>query len=74
MEKEIASGQIGSDGSYKVEFKDGSLKAECGYMAGVKAGVSLEIPVDFVLDAIKNAIPGKVDDAVIEMLKGALKA
>lgn len=74
MEKELAAGPIGSDGHYKVEFKNGALRAEAGYDKGVKSALVIEIPADYVLDALKNAIPGQVDDAVIELIKGALKA
>lgn len=34
---------------------------------------SLEVQGDYLLDLLMEAIPGTIDDAVIMMLKGALK-
>jgi hypothetical protein len=71
MEKDIVDGPIGKIGAYDLEFKGGAL---CLKLTS-EVGVSIEVSVgaDMVLDAIAKAIPGQVDDAVIQLIKGALK-
>lgn len=39
----------------------------------VDADVSVGIEVDLLLDKVKELIPGKIDDALIDVLKAALK-
>ena len=75
MEKDIVDGKVGELGAYDVEFKGGKLVArlEAG-KSGLKAAVLLEVEADVVIDALKAAIPGQIDDAVLEILKVALKA
>lgn len=72
MEKDIAEGQIGSVGSYDVEFKGGKLTAKVslskeGEFANAKADITLDIPARQVLEALKRAIPGTLDDAILEL-------
>lgn len=68
--------------SLKHESVQLSLKAESGKvklvvshgMDGVDSCLSVAIDSDHFLDKLAKAIPGQVDDAVISMLKAALKA
>lgn len=73
MEKDLVEGNIGK-AKYDVEFRDGKLVAELKYAHDLaEAGAFVHIPADSVLDAIAKAIPGQIDDAVIELIKKALK-
>lgn len=70
---DLAKGDIGPEAKYDVVFTEGKLRAELKY-AGVMGGAGLyvEVGADQVVEAIKAAIPGKVDDAVLDVLKAAL--
>lgn len=60
--KQIAQGKLGAVGEYTVSFEDGKLKVAADIdVAG--AGI----------DALEAAIPGKLDDAVLEVVRGVLK-
>lgn len=76
MNSDIASGPLGSFGKYSVVFKDGSLvvSAEASLPPGEKAIFSLSVDSDKVLDAIAAAVPGKLDDALIALIKIGLKS
>lgn len=76
MEKDIVDGKLGSVGAYDVEFKGGKLVARISAAApfGLEGAMELSLSSDMVLDAIAKAIPGQIDDAVISLIKSALKA
>jgi len=72
MDKEIVKGEIGSEGEYSLEIKDGKLRMTVGYDGkGVNTGVYLDLEPDYFLDKLKEAIPGKIDDIIIDTLKAA---
>lgn len=72
---EIAEGPIGNVGKYDIEFKEGKLVCEVSAQVGfADAGFVLKIGAEQVLDAIAKAIPGTIDDAVIDMAKKLLAA
>ena len=65
--KEIAEGQIGQDAKYDIEFKDGKLVAEVVYAGQfAEAGVVVKLPASAIKEAIKKAIPGQIDDLVLD--------
>ncbi len=72
---DLAQGQIGSEASYDVKLTNGKLVLTASY-AGLEAGASVSVSVEpgLFLDKLKAVIPGQIDDAVIELLKNALKA
>jgi hypothetical protein len=73
MEKELASGQIGSVGKYEVAFKGGKLVAEIDASEGpLEEGLVLKLDAGKVLDALAKAIPGTLDDALLGAAKAAL--
>jgi hypothetical protein len=75
MEKDLLDGKLGELAAYDVEFKGGKLVAKVSAeKSGVVAAVELSVDAAVVLDALKAAIPGQVDDAVIDLIKAALKA
>ncbi len=59
----------------KVSVGSGKVKLEAVY-ASVEVGAlaAVEVSVDSLLDQLKEKIAGKVDDAVIDLIKAALKA
>jgi hypothetical protein len=75
MEKDIIDGNLGDKGSYDVEFKGGKLVAKVSYSVidGVKGSAEIEVGADAVLEALKKAIPGEIDDALLNVLKAGLK-
>lgn len=57
-----------------VDFKDGKLRLSVSYDGkGADAGLFVDLDPDYFLDKLKAVIPGQIDDAIIDMLKGALK-
>lgn len=61
--KEIAQGKIGNVATYDVKFDEGKLKV----------AVEVDVAGEGVT-ALENAIPGKLDDAVLELVRGVLKS
>ena len=72
MEKDLIEGQLGQIGTYDIEFKDGALCAKLVSPVGVE--IEVKIQADAILDALAKAIPGKIDDAVLGLVKTALKS
>ncbi len=78
MEKELLKGSIGTVGNYDVEFKGGKLLASVNLAhdatEGVGASANLSVSIDAakVIDAIERAVPGPIDDAVLEIMKKVL--
>jgi hypothetical protein len=74
MEKQLAEGKIGEVGQYDLDFTaEGNLRIQVSASHGLgSAGIVLELKGEAVLDALAAAIPGKVDDAVIGLMKAAL--
>lgn len=73
MEHDIVDGKIGEVGAYDVEFKGGELVASISAgKFGLTAELSVKIGAEAVLEAIKKAIPGEIDDKVIDVIKLAL--
>jgi hypothetical protein len=75
MDKMLKEGKLGEDGDFKLEMKDGKLLLSAGYMQeGVGASLGIQVSPDFFIDKLAEAIPGEIDDAVLSILKAALKA
>lgn len=60
MEKDLIKGNIGNVGEYEAKISGGKLSV------GVNFGIGN------LLDGLKKLIPGKIDDAIIDVVKGAL--
>lgn len=71
---EIKQGEIGAEANYSLSVVDGKLKLAIKY-DGKQADAELAIMLDgsAFLDKLAAAIPGKIDDMVINAIKGALK-
>ena len=75
--KEIGKVELGEIGLLGVKIEEGKLKLDLGLKidkAGVETTLAVSVDAGVVLDVIKNAIPGKVDDAIIDVMKAALQA
>ena len=73
MEKDIVGGPLGTVGSYDLKFAGGKLVFEIKADVAIGGvGLVMEIDSGHLLDAIAAAIPGKIDDAVIGVIKASL--
>lgn len=74
-EQEIVGGALGPEAKFALK-RDG-LKVIATVALdtkGVDASVSVGVEGDYFVDQLKELIPGKIDDAIFDMLKVALKA
>lgn len=72
---EIVSGQVGPETKYAVKFEGGKLVVSGGFDSKIfDAGLTLALDTDAVIDELAKAIPGQIDDAVLQLVKAALKA
>lgn len=62
------------EGNLVLKVENGKVILSIAY-DGKQADAKLEVAlgVDQYLDMLKEAIPGELDDAVIELLKGAMR-
>lgn len=76
MEAVIVKGPVADVGDYSVEFKGGKLlvKVDVSLPPGESASLLVSVDSDKVLDAIALAVPGKLDDALIALIKLGLKS
>lgn len=59
---------------YKVEIVGGKIVLSAGYAGkGGNAEFKAVVDPDYFIDKLAEAIPGKVDDTVLNLLKAALK-
>ncbi len=72
MDKQIG---IGTEGKVDIKLANGKLYL-IGKYDGVQADAELSvgIEVDMFIDKLKGVIKGSVDDAILDVLKLALKA
>lgn len=69
---DLMDGKVG-DVSYKLEFVDGKLKLSGDFLkSGMDVGLSIMLDPAIFLDQLKAVIPGSIDDAIIDAIKGAL--
>jgi hypothetical protein len=71
---EIVNGKSG-EVDFGVKIEKGIVKLEVKY-TGVGAGAAVLVALEsgYFLDKLKEAIPGQLDDSVIDLIKLALKA
>ncbi len=69
MEKEISK-----EMDFSFKFEDGQVKIGLGYN-GKGAGVEVvgSVSAEYFAQKLKDAIPGKIDDKLIDMLLAAIK-
>jgi hypothetical protein len=74
MEQTLIEKELGKDGSLKLELVNGDINFTILYSVdGVAGNVGIVISSDVLLDKLAELIPGKVDDAIFNILKAALK-
>lgn len=70
---ELANIQKG-EGNLTLKVEDGKVVMVISYDGQqADASLSVSLEVDQYLDMLAEAIPGDIDDAVIALLKGAMK-
>ena len=72
---DIVNEKLGSEGGVELAVQDGKivLTAKDTHASG-EVALSVSEDIGYFLDKLAALIPGKVDDAIFEVLKGALKA
>ncbi len=71
---DIISKELGSAGSVSVKIEEGKIKLQSNYAdGGLDGQVSLAVDSDYFLDKLAEKIPGQIDDAIIQVMKAALK-
>jgi hypothetical protein len=66
----------GSSGDFKYEIDiiDRNVVLTGIYgTEGIHAEVKVLLTIDYFMDMLANAIPGKIDDAIIGAIKGAIR-
>lgn len=73
MDMDIKGGQIGPETKFDLAIKDGSLVFKVDY-SGKQAvgGMYAGFPIKAVLELVKTAIPGSLDDYLINAGEAAL--
>jgi hypothetical protein len=71
---DLANVQKG-EAALSVKIEDGKVKLLLSYDGKqADAALSVDLDVDQYLDMLKVAIPGSIDDSIIDLLKVAMKA
>lgn len=63
--------ELYQEGEVKAELKDGDIVITYG---GKGATAQVNVDLGYLLDKLAEAIPGQIDDAVIGVIKAAVKA
>lgn len=72
---DLVNEKVGAEGEVKIVISGGAVAFVGGYMGkGGSAELKLSLSADYFMDQLAAAIPGTFDDAIIGMLKSAIKA
>lgn len=74
---QIVNTNLGTVGNFELKLEGGKLViiTKASYdKGGVDGSLNLSVDSSVILDLIAKAIPGQVDDAVIAVMKAALKS
>jgi len=70
---DVAEGSIGPEAKYKMEIVEGKVKISVDYDGKqADAGMYVSIEIKQFVDMLKEAIPGKIDDLILDGLFKAL--
>ena len=73
-EKNLVDVEISKEADFDIVWKDGKLGIVLSYDGkGVDAGAYANVEPDYFLEKLKKAIPGDVDDKVIDLLRAGMK-
>jgi len=71
---EVLKGEIGEEGKYVLKFQEGKVRLEASHVhASGKVAFVIEQDAEYFMDKLAEAIPGKIDDTLLAILKGAVK-
>lgn len=71
---DIAQEKLGTEGEFDLKLVEGKLVLKASHKhASGHASLELVQDPEYFLDKLAAVIPGKVDDAIFAILKGALK-
>jgi len=71
---DLVKESLGSEGSVSLKVSDGKLLITLEHThASGKLSLVAEEDASYFLDKLAAAIPGQIDDAVLAVIKGALK-
>jgi len=74
VDKDLHEMPLGSEGELQLEIKEGDLMLSVSHASkGVAASLSARMSSEYFMDKLKEAIPGEIDDAIIDLIKAALK-
>lgn len=72
---ELIKKQLGAEGEAAVVIEAGKLSLVAKFDSkGLDGELKLSVDSDYFMDELAKKIPGQIDDAVIALLKSALKA
>lgn len=71
---ELIKKPLGTEGEVALVLSGGKLSLVAKYDSkGLDGEVKLSVDSDYFIDELKAKIPGQIDDAILEILKAALK-
>lgn len=72
---DLMGGALGPEAKWKIDLAAGRVIFKAAY-EGLGGGAELLVSLksDYLIDELANKIPGKLDDAVLSVLKAALAA
>ncbi len=72
---EVVSGALGPEGKYDLKIEGGKIVAAVTYDgADLDGFLTMSLDLGQLKETVKKTIPGKIDDAVIDLLFAALMA
>lgn len=72
---EIITKELSPESKMKVELKGGKVILSADFASGgLDAQLSASLDTDYFMDELAKAIPGQIDDAIIAVMKAALKS
>lgn len=74
MDKVLTEKELGSEGALKIEVVEGKVKLTLKYDSkGLDANLDLLLESEYFIQKLADAIPGQIDDVLLDLLKKALK-
>ena len=71
---ELADKELGAEGDLHLELKEGKVVLTINHASkALEAQLSASVDPDYFIDKLKVLIPGSVDDAIFDVIEGALK-
>lgn len=75
MSESKAQQVLAGDDNWSLDLSNGVLKLSAHLaLEGVAAEAKVEVDAGVFIDKLKDLIPGKVDDAIFDVIKLALKS